>query len=513
MEQYIEYLRKSRFDRDYLDLSVEETLKRHQEILDRLARDRGFYIAKVYREVVSGESIAARPEVQKMLEEVSSGIYTGVLVVDVERLARGNSADQAYISQIFQFSDTKIITPAKTYDPTDEFDQEYFEFGLFMSRREYKTINRRLVRGRQSSASEGKYVGSIAPYGYDRVKLQGEKGYTLEPNPAEAEAVRRMFELYVRRQGTKMIANELNDRKIPTRHGGKWDASTVGAILINPVYLGKIKRGYVKETKRLDERGNVVSSYRHCKDVEDYELYEGRHPALIDDALFEKAQRIRKENYVGPKVKKQYELVNPFAGVMVCAECGKPIGRKVSSKNHPNPPRVACTNPHHCHNRSATFALVETEILNALRSWLDGYRIRLDTVGFAEDIADCRRQLERIEAEREKLKAQLDRAYTLVEQGVYSLEVFGERRDKLTRELNELQEQQDAAEQSIAQFEADESSQQEIIPQTETLLASYDDMTVQERNELLKTILYKIEYYRGEDGIVSIDLYPRLPKA
>ena len=43
MEQYIEYLRKSRFDRDYLDLSVEETLKRHQEILDRLARDRGFY--------------------------------------------------------------------------------------------------------------------------------------------------------------------------------------------------------------------------------------------------------------------------------------------------------------------------------------------------------------------------------------------------------------------------------------------------------------------------------------
>ena len=99
-----------------------------------------------------------------------------------------------------------------------------------------------------------------------------------------------------------------------------------------------------------------------------------------------------------------------------------------------------------------------------------------------------------------------------MEQGVYSLEVFGERRDKLTRELNELQEQHDAAEQNIAQFEADESSQQEIIPQTETLLASYDDMTVQERNELLKTILYKIEYYRGEDGIVSIDLYPRLPK-
>ena len=169
MEQYVKYLRKSRFDRDYAELSVEETLKRHESILDKLAGDRGYYIAKTYYEVVSGESIAARPEVQKLLEEVSAGLYAGVLVVDVERLARGNGADQAYISQVFQFSGTKIITPMKTYDPSNEYDEEYFEFGLFMSRREYKTINRRLVRGRDSSASEGKYISSIAPYGYDRV--------------------------------------------------------------------------------------------------------------------------------------------------------------------------------------------------------------------------------------------------------------------------------------------------------------------------------------------------------
>ena len=90
--------------------------------------------------------------------------------------------------------------------------------------------------------------------------------------------------------------------------------------------------------------------------------------------------------------------------------------------------------------------------------------------------------------------------------------MFQERRDKLTGELAALQEQADAAAQTLTQLEADESSQQEIVPQTEALLASYDDMTVQERNELLKTILYKIEYFRGEDGIVSIDLYPRLPK-
>ena len=85
MEQYVKYLRKSRFDRDYAELSIEETLKRHEAILDKLARDRGYHIAKTYYEVVSGESIAARPEIQKMLEEVSAGCYTGVLVNDPTR--------------------------------------------------------------------------------------------------------------------------------------------------------------------------------------------------------------------------------------------------------------------------------------------------------------------------------------------------------------------------------------------------------------------------------------------
>lgn len=45
-------------------MSVEETLKRHEAILDRLAGERGYRVTKTYYEVVSGESIAARPEIK-----------------------------------------------------------------------------------------------------------------------------------------------------------------------------------------------------------------------------------------------------------------------------------------------------------------------------------------------------------------------------------------------------------------------------------------------------------------
>ena len=252
MERYVKYLRKSRFDRDYAELSIEETLKRHEAILDKLASDRGYHIAKTYYEVVSGESIAARPEIQKMLNEVSAGLYTGVLVVDLERLARGNGADQAYISQVFQFSGTKIITPMKDYDPSNEFDEEYFEFGLFMSRREYKTITRRLIRGRDSSATEGKYIGSIAPYGYRRVKLPNEKGYSLEPHPDEAEVIKKIFDMYTHYSGTKVIANYLNDHGVPTRHGDLWTYATISNIITNPIYMGKIRRGWSKQIKSLE---------------------------------------------------------------------------------------------------------------------------------------------------------------------------------------------------------------------------------------------------------------------
>ena len=60
----------------------------------------------------------------------------------------------------------------KTIDPQNEYDQEYFEFDLFMGRREYKMITRRMQRGRHIAAQEGYYVGSIAPYSYSRIKLE-----------------------------------------------------------------------------------------------------------------------------------------------------------------------------------------------------------------------------------------------------------------------------------------------------------------------------------------------------
>lgn len=511
MEQYVKYLRKSRFDRDYAELSVEDTLKRHEAILDKVAESRGYYIAKTYYEVVSGESIAARPEIQKLLEEVSAGIYAGVLVVDLERLARGNGADQAYISQVFQYSSTKIVTPNKTYDPCNEFDEEYFEFGLFMSRREYKTINRRLIRGRDSSASEGKYISSIAPYGYMRVKLPNEKGYTLEPHPDEAPHIKTIFEMFLNHAGTKIIANYLNDNNVPTRHGDLWTYSTISNIITNPIYMGKIRRGWSQQIKTI-ENGEVIRKIKRKKNIEDYNVYEGLHEGLITEEQFTLAQEIRLEKQPAAKVKDEFELQNAFVGLLFCSTCGKRIGRTTGSKARDARARLRCVNGRNCHNVSSDYDVVEKEIISALREWLKGYRIKIDTVGYAKDIETLRNQNKKYATDLQKLNAQLENAYNLVEQGVYTLEIFKNRQEKLNASVSEVKAKVSENEITIARMEQSDNAKANLIPQTETLLASYDEMSNEERNALLKEILKKIEYKKEANGKIEIDLYPRLPK-
>lgn len=164
MDMYAIYLRKSRKDEEAEQRGEGETLARHEKMLLKLAKDMNLSIGKIYREIVSGDSIVERPVVQQLLQDVETGIWSGVLVVEVERLARGNTLDQGLVTNAFTYSNTKIITPNKTYNPQNEFDEEYFEFGLFMSRREYKTIKRRLHNGILASVNEGKFVAGTPPY-------------------------------------------------------------------------------------------------------------------------------------------------------------------------------------------------------------------------------------------------------------------------------------------------------------------------------------------------------------
>ena len=120
-EEVLIYLRKSRADDPML--SVEEVLAKHETILNEwVERNLSSPIGESnrFREVVSGETIADRPEIQKVLKLIESPKIKAILTVEVQRLSRGDLEDAGRLIKLLRYTNTLVITPTKTYDLIDE---------------------------------------------------------------------------------------------------------------------------------------------------------------------------------------------------------------------------------------------------------------------------------------------------------------------------------------------------------------------------------------------------------
>ncbi|MEA4823623.1 MAG: recombinase family protein [Clostridiaceae bacterium] len=512
------YLRKSRADLEAEARGEGDTLARHEAELRRTAVRMNLTVTGIYREVVSGETIAARPQMQRLLAEVERGVWDSVLVMEVERLARGDTIDQGIVAQAFRYSGTKIVTPAKVYDPNNEFDEEYFEFGLFMSRREYKTINRRLQRGREASIREGKFCGNKTPYGYTRIKIEREKGYKLEPDPVTAPIVADIFTWYTgeNRIGISRIVRKLNDAGIPTATGQAWTPATIRPILANPVYAGFIRWGNRAQVRRV-ENGSVIKSRPHAKDPL---VVRGLHTPLISVETFELAKKYLSENPSTPGPTGQ-SLKNPLSGLILCGKCGRHMTRRPYQNDYPDTLMCQYTS---CDTVSSFLTDVEDALLKSMREWLDDYIAETmqseQANASSQEVAELRAGIVRIETELATLKKQESRAYDLVEQGIYTADVFFERtRDIAARRADcelriaKLNAQLEEANRLI-------SARSEIIPRFEKVLDTYcSTESAKEKNDLLKSVLDHAVYTKtvrtrwspnGSD--MQLKIYPKLPK-
>ncbi len=524
--QYCIYLRKSRADAEAEAHGEGETLARHEKILLELAAKLKLNITEIYREIVSGDTIASRPVMQQLLQEVEQGIWTGVLVMEVERLARGDTIDQGIVAQTFKYSNTKIITPVKTYNPQNEFDEEYFEFGLFMSRREYKTINRRLQRGRIASVKEGKYVANKAPYGYERVRIKNDKGFTLEVVEDKAEIIRLIFELYTvgerqedgsyKRMGTGLIARHLNNIKVPTKNGGPWTVSTIRDILINPIYTGKIRWNWRHNVKKMVDGQITVSRPRSDDGI----IYKGLHQAIISEETFNLAQEIMSSNKPNP-ITARSTVKNPLSGIVVCGKCGHRMVRRPYNNNYPD--SLICAEPT-CNNVGSHLYIVEKHILQALEEWLKAYKLQWDIQSYNKNsfsqVEVKKKALQKLKAELDTLMNQVDKTHDLLEQGIYNTDTFLERSRILSEKTNQTKN-------NIAVLEADlkieimrEENAVNIVPKVENLIQVYYELpTPKDKNDMLKEVLEKVVYtkekstrWHGSPGDFDITIYPKVPK-
>ncbi|MFC7441408.1 recombinase family protein [Laceyella putida] len=513
MERVAIYLRKSRADLEAEARGEGETLAKHKKALLKLAKKMNLNIVRIRQEVVSGESLIHRPEMMELLKEVDAGFYDGVLVMDMDRLGRGNMQEQGIILDTFKKSGTKIITPRKTYDLRDEFDEEYTEFEAFMARKELKIITRRLQSGRVRSVEEGNYIGTRPPYGYQIV--DDRSGRYLVPDPEQAPVVKMIFDWYTNdnpneRLGCGHIANRLNELGLRTYTNKLWNSSSVLTIIKNAVYIGRIqwkKKSYKKSLDPTKTRESKTRPQSEWIDV------KGKHEPLISEEQFQKAQEILKKKYHVP-----YHLMNgitnPLAGLIRCVKCNSSMVLRPYTKQKPH---LICKN-RHCDNKSTRFDLVENRVITGLNTWLEAYQLQWSQEDMPKesnhkvDLIEV--TIKNLQTEIKNLEAQKGRLHDLLERQIYDEETYLERSKNLAVRLNEVRE---AIERSFMELEKEKSkakAQIEIIPRVKHVLELYPQLDdPKQKNTLLKSVLEfciyrKEKHQRGEE--FELTLHPKI---
>lgn len=374
-DEIIVYLRKSRADDP--SLSVEEVLLKHETILDEWSeRNLGTLIPdeNKFREVVSGETIADRPQIQRILKLIESPKIKAILTVEVQRLSRGDLEDAGKLIKLLRYTSTLVITPQKTYDLRDEYDRDIFERELKRGNEFLEYQKKIMNRGRYLSVSQGNYIYSVKPYGYDKIwVMEGKrKCPTLAINEEEANVVRMIFDTYLHEnKGYVGICAKLEKLGIPSPSGAPtWSPAGLKDLLTNPLYIGKV-RWYWRKVVKVARDGEVVATTPRNKEG-DYPIFDGKHEAIISEDIF---NAVREKMGHNPRVKADRPLVNPLAGLIFCS-CGRAmILRKYPSR--PIAARMICTNQKHCNVGSCTQDELISFVRRTLAEQLHDFKVEL----------------------------------------------------------------------------------------------------------------------------------------
>lgn len=498
------YLRKSQADLDMEKIQKFETLERHRKHLLGVAEEKGLNVTKIYKEIVSGDSIQDRPEFKKLLNDLRKNKYRSVLVMEIQRLGRGDTKDQGTIFEILKMSGTKIVTPDKTYDPDNEADSEYLEFFLFMSRKEYKFITKRMQRGRIDAIKEGQYFSGTPPYGYDAVR-HDKKHKTLVPNEF-ADNVRLMFEwMKNERVSNGEIGRRFKRMGVRTPRGNvDWDRSTIKEILRNPAYMGKVawyKRRQIKEFKGTD---TVKVSRRMPQ--EDFLLVDGQHEALITEETYYAVQKLLDQRFMPPAVFTR--ITNPLAGIIRCSECGRTMRRQADPRRKSptkRTGRLVHADSHSCKTFKSCFLDdVMAKIKESLKENIKDFEIELserNTEVEKERFLAIRKQLK---SNIEKLENRKKKVMIAFEDGIYTGQEASQRKTEITEEILELQEELNGL-----QPPSEDDLKDKIVRFTHVLdTIDLPTITPAMVNQLLKGIIEKIIYTRTGDEI-HLDIHLR----
>ena len=495
--EVLDYGRKSRTD-DPL-LSVEEVLDKHDKIIEEYAEKHlGGPIPEEnkFREVGSAESLDSRPEILRLLKTIENPAIKAVAVVEVQRLSRGDLEDAGRLIRILRYTNTYVITPMKIYDLRDEYDRDAFERELKRGNEYLEYFKKIQARGKLASVKEGNYVGSVAPYGFDRItKEEGKKTYhTLIERKDQADVVRMVFNWYCNEDiGVTAICRRLEELGIKTKTGGKyWRSYQIFSMLENVHYIGCVRWNWRKTIKIIEDQ--EIRKLRPKAKVDEYLIFEGKHDGIISEELFNRAREIKGQRH---RTKQDLTLKNPFSGIIYC-KCGAKMGYNTYRRKGVEyaPPKLVCNNQIHCKSGSVVFDEIYREVCATIKDCIQDFQLRIknnqdDSFKLHKDLVE-RLDKKLKELEEREVKQWEDQYNPDI---AMPQEIFKKLNQKLLLEKEEIQKALSKAKGSMPK----QVDYREEMLKFEDALDALEDPEVDAKikNQFLKNIIDKIEYERG----------------
>ena len=446
-------------DRQDVDLSVAAQLR----ALRDYAQKNGYLIAREHIDEAESGRIADRPEFRKMLDEAArpEAPFREILVWKFSRFTRKREHAVAFKSMLRR-KGVRVVSITEHADdsPTGKLMEAIIEsVDEFYS----ENLAQEVVRGMREAASRGFWVASRVPYGYRKLMVQdgAKKRPTLEPDPATAPVVERIFNMAESGRGILDITRTLNDEGIANPTGRLWSKNGVHIILRNPVYTGTLVWG--TDSKDKTEPVRVEKAF----------------PAIVSKAQFKRVNRKLRSRAPRRTHPRRVGSSYLLSGLVRCRACNRALsGQDAKSgrfayyvcQSIMKRGKNACETP-----RLNARRFEELVVGKIRENILTESNIR-DLVRLVDEEMDGvakeqRQRLETIESELVDVKRRLERLYDLAETTDLNIDDFKPR-------IREHRDRQEKLETAAAEARAMLSQRREVLDDVETITAYAQDMSV-----------------------------------
>lgn len=188
-----------------------------------------------------------------------------------------------------------------------------------------------------------------------------------------------------------------------------------------------------------------------------------------------------------------------------------------------NKPATLICSDSKCDNVSSKLYIVENKIIEALKIWLENYKVdyEMKDNSNTENNKLIEKSIETTKKELEKENAKLDKIYDFLENGIYSKEEFINRSKSIKDNIVSLESKLKEYSKLLNKNTEIQNEKEILMPKLENVIDLYDKLeTAEDKNILLKSILSKVTYLKTEKAIksdsdptnIELHIYSKLPK-